>query len=96
MRNDWNRLEGLLLWISCIIHSFFCLYLMCSGPHALMHINHFDKQMVQQQVTITEMKEEIASLKQKSIDWQIDSFYQEKEAREQLQMARKHDEIYRI
>lgn len=48
------------------------------------------------QKEVEQMKEEIQQLTQEMYVWQNDSFYKEKIAREQLQMARKGDEIFYI
>jgi hypothetical protein len=42
------------------------------------------------------MKDEIEQLEQEIYAWQTDDFYKEKVAREQLQMARKGDELFYI
>lgn len=42
------------------------------------------------------LKDEIEQLEQEIYVWQTDDFYKEKIAREQLQMARKGDELFYI
>jgi len=42
------------------------------------------------------LDEEIAQLEKEIYAWQTDDFYKEKVAREQLQMARKGDELFYI
>lgn len=48
------------------------------------------------QKNIEQIKNEIQQLKQEIYLWQTDDFYKEKIAREQLQMARKDDQIFYI
>lgn len=43
---------------------------------------------------ITYLKDEIAVLEEQVADWEHNSFYKEKIAREELQMAKKGDEVY--
>lgn len=43
---------------------------------------------------IAALQEEEEALQKSIVDWNSHSFYQEKVAREQLQMARPNDEIY--
>ena len=45
---------------------------------------------------VTMLNDEIAHLEQEMYAWQNDDFYKEKIAREQLQMARKGDELFYI
>lgn len=45
---------------------------------------------------IAQLKQEIAALEHDIIEWNIHPFYKEKYAREQLQMARKDEIIYRL
>jgi cell division protein FtsB len=52
-------------------------------------VTHLEKNVV-------ELKKEIEHLEQEMHAWQTDDFYKEKIAREQLQMARKGDELFYI
>lgn len=45
---------------------------------------------------ITQLDDEVAQLEKEIYAWQTDDFYKEKVAREQLQMARKGDELFYI
>lgn len=45
---------------------------------------------------IIQLKNEVVQLEQEIYVWQNDDFYKEKIAREQLQMARKGDELFYI
>ena len=45
---------------------------------------------------ITQLDDEVAQLEKEIHAWQTDDFYKEKVAREQLQMARKGDELFYI
>lgn len=45
---------------------------------------------------ITHLDDEVAQLEKEIYAWQTDDFYKEKVAREQLQMARKGDELFYI
>ncbi len=45
---------------------------------------------------VAQLKDEIELLKNDIYAWQTDDFYKEKVAREQLQMARKGDELFYI
>lgn len=48
------------------------------------------------QKNIMLLNDEIARLKNEIYAWQTDDFYKEKVAREQLQMARKGDELFYV
>lgn len=55
------------------------------------------KRVVEQvQKNVEQLKKEIAIIEEEIVAWQTDDFYKEKVAREQLQMARKGDEIFYI
>jgi len=62
-------------------------------------INALRKQkavVVELENNIVALQDEVAQLKEEIYVWQTDDFYKEKIAREQLQMARKGDELFYI
>ena len=64
------------------------------GPSGLQTIVRLKRENRQLDQEIEELQARVAVAEQKLAVWQSDDFYKEKIAREQLQMARKGDEIF--
>ena len=64
-----------------------------NGVYALQQLCNENKQLEQK---IDQLSQEVTELEHEIIAWEINDFYKEKVAREQLQMSRKDDEIYYI
>jgi len=64
-----------------------------NGHYALQQLCNENKQLEEK---IDQLSQEVVQLKQEITEWEINDFYKEKVAREQLQMSRKNDEIYYI
>ena len=64
------------------------------APQGLCAINRLKQENEQVVVEINDLRAEIAILENTIAQWHSCSFYKEKIAREQLQMARKGDRIY--
>lgn len=62
-----------------------------SGLQTIVRLKHENRQLDQE---IEQLQARVAVAEQKLAVWQSDDFYKEKIAREQLQMARKGDEIF--
>jgi cell division protein FtsB len=63
------------------------------GISTLWHMNQENQQLITE---IAVLKNEIGLLDKQLIAWNNHDFYKEKIAREELQMARAHDEVYFI
>lgn len=66
------------------------------GKNGIQSLRKQQTVVVDLQKNITLMKDEIDQLESEMYAWQTDDFYKEKVAREQLQMARKGDELFYI
>ena len=64
------------------------------GPSGLQTIVRLKRENRQLDQEIEQLQVRVAVAEQKLAVWQSDDFYKEKIAREQLQMARKGDEIF--
>ena len=66
------------------------------GKNGIQFLRKQQAVVVDLQKNVTVLKDEIDQLHNEIYAWQTDDFYKEKIAREQLQMARKGDELYYI
>ena len=64
------------------------------GVHGFHHLVHLRTECEQVKQSAQQKQLEVDSLKEQIIAWNVHSFYKEKMAREQLQMARKGELIY--
>lgn len=64
------------------------------GPQGMHHVLRVARENKGIEQEIIKVKSDIAGLQKTLHVWEHDAFYQEKIARERLQMARKGDEIY--
>jgi len=64
------------------------------GPSGLQSIVRLERENKQLDQEIEQLQARVAVAEQKLTVWQSDDFYKEKIAREQLQMARKGDEVF--
>lgn len=81
-----------LLAIEMIVFGYVYMY----GKNGMQVLHKQKKVVAQLQSTVDQLKKEIAVVESEIELWQTDDFYKEKVAREQLQMARKGDEIFYI
>lgn len=66
------------------------------SPDGLMAVTKRKMENKQLADSLCQLREEIKKLEIETKKWEIDPFYREKVAREQLQMARPDDEVYYI
>ena len=71
-------------------------YFYMAGKNGLQSLHKQRGIVVDLKKNITHLNDEVAHLQQEINVWQSDDFYKEKIAREQLQMARKGDELFYI
>lgn len=64
------------------------------SPHGFQAITKLQREQQEVVTLIERLKKDIASLEHEIAEWESDSFYKEKIAREQLQMARRSDVVY--
>ncbi len=64
------------------------------GAHGFNHLVHLRNECDQMKQCKQEKQQEVDTLNEQIIAWNVHSFYKEKMAREQLQMARKGELIY--
>ncbi len=64
------------------------------GPRGLQTMLRLEKENRELDQEVAQLKQEVLNCKQKIAVWQSDDFYKEKIAREQLQMAKRGDEIF--
>ncbi len=84
-------LQLLLIAEGCI---FVYVYLYGNnGMYALQQLHNENEQLEQ---NIDQLSQQVTQLEHEITVWEINDFYKEKVAREQLQMSRKDDEIYYI
>jgi cell division protein FtsB len=71
-------------------------YLYFFGTNGISVLQKQREVVSDMQKNIITLKKEIGQLEHEIYAWQTDDFYKEKVAREQLQMARKGDELFYI
>jgi len=64
------------------------------GPQGMQVLRDVQKENVTLEATITTLRSEMHQLEDQVVAWKTYPFYKEKIAREQLQMARKGDQVY--
>jgi len=64
------------------------------GGNGLRYLNHLKSENNVVKYKILALKNEICKLEKDIQDWNVNDFYKEKVAREQLQMAKRGDMIY--
>ncbi|MCA9769830.1 septum formation initiator family protein [Candidatus Dependentiae bacterium] len=73
----------------------FCLvYLL--GTQGIVRVKQLQRENSKLEQEIILLKQEVNILEQEIISWQTNIFHKEKIAREQLQMARKNEQVYYI
>ena len=71
-------------------------YLYVYGMNGMHTLNKQRVAVTTLEKNVTDLKNDITQLEEEIYAWQTDDFYKEKVAREQLQMARKGDELFYI
>lgn len=71
-------------------------YIYVCGKNGLQALYNHQNMVIDLKKDITSLDGEVALLEKEIEVWQSDDFYKEKIAREQLQMARKSDELFYI
>ena len=71
-------------------------YLYFFGTNGIQALQDQKKVVVNLKENIMQLDTEVTQLEKEIYAWQTDDFYKEKVAREQLQMARKGDELFYI
>ena len=71
-------------------------YFYIFGNNGISILHHQKDVVVGLEKNILQLKNEVAQLEEEIYKWETDDFYKEKIAREQLQMARKGDELFYI
>lgn len=88
----------MLKWLILILELIIFFYIYSFGANGSKKINLFKQQVSELNIEITRLNKDIENLEEefKQITEDTDNFYKEKIAREQLQLAMPHDEIYII
>lgn len=71
-------------------------YLYVYGVNGIQSLHKQRKMVIGLEKNVVKLKDDIKKLEEEMYVWQTDDFYKEKIAREQLQMARKGDELFYI
>ena len=72
------------------------LFFYCISPNGLPLLKKREQENKVIQKCIAQLEKEIEMIEQETNEWEDDSFYKERIAREQLYMARPDDEVYVI
>ncbi len=82
----------IVLFTEMMAFGYFYLF----GSNGISMLHHQIDVVVGLEKNITQLKNEVTQLEEEIYKWETDDFYKEKIAREQLQMARKGDELFYI
>ena len=90
------RLKKICMRLLLVIEMSAFGYLYVYGAQGIQALQEQREVVVGLEKNVTELKNDIQQLEEEMYVWQTDDFYKEKIAREQLQMARKGDELFYI
>lgn len=90
------RIKKLCIRVLLLVEMVGFGYLYYFGNNGIQSLHKQQDIVIDLQKNVVALKNEIDQLEHEIYAWQTDDFYKEKVAREQLQMARKGDEIYYI
>jgi len=90
------RAKKLFMKVLLVVEMSMFGYLYFCGTNGIRALQKQKMIVVNLQKNITQLKGDIDQLEHEMYAWQTDDFYKEKVAREQLQMARKGDELFYI
>lgn len=80
------------LFFACEIALFFSTYFF--GAHGITTLMQIQKESESLNMQLAQLESEIAKIDAEIVAWNNNSFYKEKVAREELQMARAHEHIF--
>jgi cell division protein FtsB len=89
-------LKKIAMRIFLVLEMFAFGYVYICGKNGLQSLRKYKNVVIDLKKNITQLDQEVAFLEKEIHVWQSDDFYKEKIAREQLQMARKGDELFYI
>lgn len=89
-------IKRMLLRFFLVFEVFLFGYIYLFGKNGLQELQVLRSEAMQLDQEVQQLAKEIEGLEAKIVAWEENDFYKEKIAREQLQMARKNDEIYYI
>jgi cell division protein FtsB len=84
------------LRIALVVQSVLFFYQYVTGTYGIQAARTFASEIAIVESEIAQLKNEIAMIEQEIVDWKTDYFYIEKAAREQLHMAKSHEDLYFI
>jgi cell division protein FtsB len=90
------RIKKLLLRVVVMVEMIGFGYLYFFGNNGMSVLQKQREDVVALRQLVVQLQGDVDQLENEIYAWQTDDFYKEKVAREQLQMARKGDEIYYI
>jgi cell division protein FtsB len=82
----------LLLMVELCVFGYAYMY----GNNGMGTLQARQKEVDTLRTTIEQLKKEVAAVESEILVWQTNDFYKERIAREQLQMARKDDQLFYI
>ena len=96
MRSNMIRLKKICMRLLLLVEMAGFGYLYVYGINGMQVLAQQRETVINLEKNVIELKSEIEKLEEEIYAWQTDDFYKEKVAREQLQMARKGDELFYI
>jgi len=89
-----KALKKMALRIFFVVEIVVFIFVYVFGPQGMQALRHVQQENAVIEKNIHALRTEIQELEDTIIAWQTYPFYKEKIAREQLQMARKSDQVY--
>lgn len=90
------RIKRVVLRLFLLLEVVVFGYIYLFGNNGLHALTKLKQETVLFEQEVDQLAREVTSLEDEIETWESDDFYKEKIAREQLQMARKNDEIYML
>jgi cell division protein FtsB len=90
------RLKQILIRLFLFVELTAFGYVYMCGKNGFYVLQAQKNAVAQLQQSVDQLKKEIMIIEEEIVAWETDDFYKEKVAREQLQMARKGDEIFYV
>lgn len=90
------QVKKIAMRLFLVLEMFAFGYVYVCGKNGLQSLRKHKITVTDLKKNIVQLNQEVASLEHEIHVWQSDDFYKEKVAREQLQMARRGDELFYI
>lgn len=89
-KNIKRKVPLIALALEIVIFTFYY----CFGTQGIWHLQNKQQEILALELEMKGIMQEVSTLEQQINQWNTCSFYKEKTAREQLQLAHPHEKVY--